>query len=319
MRWGRIALAVVLSVSLFGTLAFAAGTPAGTQIVNQATATYTDQNDVPQTAASNEVITEVSQVCGLTIGPNGTEVSPGQSQEAAPGSTVYFSYTLTNTGNGPDTYKLELVNSTTSDDFDPDSGAVYLDANGNGLVDPGEPQLTSRFGAYGSVSSPTVAADGQIKLIVSYQIPATATDGQATKVNLVGQSQVCTSTTDNDNWNQTTVTEDANVTATKSAAPASTNPGGPITYTISGSNTGNKAAQSVVVTYDSVDHTGILITDTIPDHTTLISSSWSGAPATGFALFSINNGVSWSATVPVMNTVTSTYLHKFANFLLSGV
>ncbi len=297
MRWGRGILLIASFMLLIGVTVLAAGTPAGTQIVNQATATYVDQNGVSQTTASNEVITEVSQVCGLTIVPNGTETSPGQLQEAAPGSTVYFSYTLTNTGNGQDTYKLELVNSS-SDDFDPDSGAVYLDANGNGLVDPGEPQLTTGFGAYGS-ASPTVAADGQIKLIVAYHIPATVTDGQITKVNLVGQSQACTShPVDDDNWNQTTVTEDANVTATKSATPMSVSPGDTITYTISGSNTGNKAAKSVVVTYDGSSHTGILITDVIPAHTSLAAASWSGAPASGFALFSTDNGSTWSATAP---------------------
>jgi trimeric autotransporter adhesin len=309
MRGTRGLLAVVLGAFLLSALVLAAGTPAGTQIKNQATATYADQNGVSQTAASNEVITEVSQVCGITIVPNGTEGSPGQSQEAAPGNTVYFSYTLTNTGNGPDTYKLQLVNSS-SDDFDPSSGSVYLDANGNGLVDPGEAELTSGFGSYGSATG-TVAADGQIKLIVAYNIPATATDAQVTKVNLVGQSQACADNpTDGDagdatdNWNQTTVTEDANVTATKSVTPSSVDPGDTIIYTITGSNTGNKAAKSVVVTYDSTNYTGILITDEIPDHTTLKSGSYSGAPATGYALFSTDNGSTWSATAASMDSVT---------------
>ncbi len=310
MRWGRIALAVVLSASLFGTLAFAAGTPAGTQIVNQATASYTDQNGVSQTAASNEVITEVSQVCGLTILSNGTEETPGQSQEAAPGSTVYFSYTLTNTGNGPDTYKLQLVNSaniglSANDNFDPDSGAVYLDANGNGLVDPGEPQLLSGFAGYGS-DTPTVAADGQIKLIVSYHIPATATNAQVTKVNLVGQSQVCaTHPEDSNNWNQTTVTEDANVTATKSAAPSSVDPNDTITYTISGSNTGNKAAKGQIFTATSTEeldfnddgtgeaHEGILIADDIPTYTAYFAASASGAPASGYPVYYDSDDSTW--------------------------
>jgi uncharacterized repeat protein (TIGR01451 family) len=312
MRWGRIVLAVLLGASLFGTLTFAAGTPAGTQIVNQATATYTDQNDVPQTAASNEVITEVSQVCGLTIGPSGAEATPGQSQEAAPGSTVYFSYTLTNTGNGPDTYKLRLVNST-GDSFNPDSGSVYLDANGNGLVDPGEQQLTTGFSAtYDGNATPTVAADGQIKLIVSYQIPATATTTQVTKVNLVGQSQACaTNPTDGDsgdatdNWNRTTVTEDANVTATKSATPSSVDPSGTITYTISGSNTGNKAAKGQIFTSASTEkldfnnigigqaHEGMLISDDIPSYTSYSASSASGTPVSGYPVYYDSNDNTW--------------------------
>jgi len=307
MRLAKGALLSVLGVFLLGTIVLATGTPAGTQIVNQATATYTDQNGVPQTATSNEVITEVSQVCGLTILPNGTESSPGQSQEAAPGNTVYFSYTLTNTGNGPDTYKLQLVNST-NDDFDPDSGSVYLDTNENGLVDPGEPELTSGIDTgYGS-DSPTVEADGQIKLIVSYHIPTTQSDGDVTKVNLVGQSQACTShPTDTDNWNQTTVTEDANVTATKSVTPTSADPGDTITYKITGSNTGNKAAkgQNLGTTIDSTQHEGILITDKMPGHTVLVDGSWSGAPATGETVFSTDGGTSWTTTPPGdLSTVT---------------
>jgi len=316
MRWGRGVLVAVLSMLLTSASVLAAGTPAGTQIVNQATATYTDQNGVSQTAASNEVITEVSQVCGLTIVPNGTESAPGQSQEAAPGNTVYFSYTLTNTGNGPDTYELQIVNSS-GDDFDPDSGAVYLDTNGNGLVDPGEPQLTSGFGAYGSVS-PTVAADGQIKLIVSYHIPATTTDGQVTKGNLVGQSQACTShPTDDDNWNQTTVTEDANVTATKSATPASVAPSDTITYKIMGSNTGNKAAKGQIFTSGSTEkldfngdgtgeaHEGILISDDIPSHTTYSAGSASGAPAAGYPVYYDSSDSTWKdSEIEVSGTIT---------------
>ncbi|MEN6399690.1 MAG: hypothetical protein ABFC74_04845, partial [Rectinema sp.] len=60
------ALVLVLTLMTFvGLPLFAAGTPAGTQIKNQATAQYKDANGNVQSSTSNEVITIVQQISGV--------------------------------------------------------------------------------------------------------------------------------------------------------------------------------------------------------------------------------------------------------------
>jgi hypothetical protein len=89
-------------------------TPAGTQIQNQASASYIDSAGQPRTTTSNLVVTVVQQVYSFTITPDGTErTSPGQIKAALPGGQVVFNYVVTNTGNGTDTINLNTVQGTT--------------------------------------------------------------------------------------------------------------------------------------------------------------------------------------------------------------
>lgn len=103
-------------------------TAAGTLITNQASATYTDTTGT-KTVQSNVVTTTVQQVASLTIN-NGTTKS------GAAGTQVVFAHSVTNTGNGPDTFALSQTN----------TGALaltgvvfYLDADGNGAADNATP------------------------------------------------------------------------------------------------------------------------------------------------------------------------------------
>src|SRR5262245_6234432 len=90
-----IFMATVLMVS---PRAFAAA-PAGTPIGNQASATYTDASAVSRTVTSNSVVTVVQQVASLSLTAN-------NSKTGAIGGQQYFPHTLTNTGNGADTFTL---------------------------------------------------------------------------------------------------------------------------------------------------------------------------------------------------------------------
>jgi hypothetical protein len=90
-----------------GTTNAHAAPAAGTVIGNQATATYNDAGGAPRTATSNLVTTTVSQVKIFTLTANGART-------AAPGQTVYYPHTITNTGNGVDTYALNARRRRTS-------------------------------------------------------------------------------------------------------------------------------------------------------------------------------------------------------------
>jgi len=143
MRHHPLTHLLALIVTLLG-LAGAAGTPAGTVIENQATfqGVSDDGSGAPFTARSATVQTVVSQVCSLSVLPNGTLIAPGQSVNLLPAETATLHYTLSNTGNAVNTFTLSTTTDRSSA-FTPGDLSVHLDANGNGLVDTDEPAVTS--------------------------------------------------------------------------------------------------------------------------------------------------------------------------------
>jgi hypothetical protein len=193
---------------------------------------------------------------------------------------VIFNYVVTNTGNGTDTINLSLVQDTT-DNFDLLSPAIYLDANCNGNLDPGETAVTSV----------TLGMGQQACVIVRGTIPTSASGGQYGNLNLVGTS--AGGPTDNDNWARALATAQAALTAFKSASPSGpVAPGGTIAYTISGTNVGGSAAYGYPVTVDGTPRNGILIEDTIP--TDLTVTQVSGSAGAGTVRFIYYNGTAWT-------------------------
>ena len=96
------ALALTLLVS---STAKAALTPVDTVIKNQAYVDYKDANgNAMERVLSNEVSTTVSQIAGVDVDP--AEFS----RDGKQGTTVEFASTITNTGNGADTFALAANN-----------------------------------------------------------------------------------------------------------------------------------------------------------------------------------------------------------------
>lgn len=259
-------------------------TPAGTQIQNQASASYIDSAGQPRTTTSNLVVTVVQQVYSFTITPNGAnENSPGQIKAALPGAQVIFNYLVTNTGNGTDTINLSTVQGT-ADDFNLGSPTIYLDANCNGNLDAGETT---------PITSVTLGMGQQACVIVTATIPASATGGQYGNLNLEGYSAGNSSITDTNNWARALATAQAALTAFKSASPTGpVTPGSTITYTISGANVGGSAAYGYPVTVDGTPRNGILIEDIIP--TGLTVTQVSGSAGAGTVRFIYYNGTAWT-------------------------
>lgn len=258
---GALALAAVSG-------AHAAAPPAGASISNQASATYTDGSGVSHTVTSNVVQTTVTQVASVTLTQNGA-------QTATPGGVVYYPHTLTNTGNGSDTFNLTTSN----------TGAFSM-ANVQIFADNGSGQPT------GSpiTSTGALAAGATFKFIVVGTLPATATSGQTNAITVTGTS-VFDGTKTASNTDTTTVTNNAVITLTKVVSASSGAPGsGPYTYTLTYTNTGNSTATSVV------------LSDAIPAGMTYVANSgrWS---VTGNTALSDTGGS--SGTAP--NTLTSTY------------
>ena len=94
MKHTRILALVFLVVAalMLASSAFAQTTPAGTQIRNRASATYQDLSGNTFTTVSNEVITVVLPVYGISILPDDSgetpPVTPALSQNAIGGQTM---------------------------------------------------------------------------------------------------------------------------------------------------------------------------------------------------------------------------------------
>lgn len=284
-----LVLLVLVAVTATGVLAQV--TPAGTQIRNRSAATYEDMNGNGYTATSNEVITIVLPVYGLSILPDDSgetpPVTPAMSQSGLPGMTVYYRYDLTNTGNDDDDFALlpivDLANTTTGTTAA--DVIIYRDLNANGVVDIGEPVL-SAGGASGNTG--TLASGQTISIILAYTVPPTATTGQVAYVGVEGASVGDAAQIDTRNYHRTTVVNDAVLTANLAGVPAVVFQGGQITYTLSGTNVGSNSANGVTV--PSVGLTGVLLYDVIPidpgtGNPLPIFGAPFGAPAGGTVLY----------------------------------
>lgn len=169
---GRTLLACALAWAAPAALAAPAS---GSIIGNQAAATYTDASGNSQSATSNLVQTVVQQVGALAL--TGTTA-----RSAAPGGTAYFAHTLTNNGNGADTFSLALSHGAGTGGLALTDGnvAIYLDADGNGLPDTTTP-LASGTTAF---TTPAIAAGGTYRFVVALTVPGTATVGQTDNVTV---------------------------------------------------------------------------------------------------------------------------------------
>jgi uncharacterized repeat protein (TIGR01451 family) len=179
--------AIVAMMALVATAgqAFAAGTIAGTDITNKATAHYTVGASV-FSVDSNVNTLKVAELVGLTL----------TWQDAAPGVTVsqgdtsrVTTYKLTNTGNGTETFGLTKADAgITGDNFDPAVTAVYLDANANGVYDAGTDTLYAA-----GTNDPTLGPDASTTIFLLSSIPGTGlSDGDKGNVQLTAASKTGT-------------------------------------------------------------------------------------------------------------------------------
>lgn len=175
----RKKLSCVASVSLlaFGAQAAnAAGTLAGTDIVNVATATYDNPGGGPPVEIpSNTVTIKVDELLDVTVAssdPGDIAVDPGATQEVT-------TYQVTNTGNGEEAFTLTADTAKGGDDFDTSNAVIYIDTNNNGVYDAGTDTLYTA----GS-NDPVLDPDESVTVFILSDIPATATDGERAEVEL---------------------------------------------------------------------------------------------------------------------------------------
>ena len=162
MRSLLVGALFMLAVCLPAQGVFALGTPAGTPITNQATATY-NIGATNFSEPSNTTTTLVAEILNVTVtwqDISNINVSAGDTNEV-------LTFLLANTGNGSDSYDLSVLNSPSGPGgFTATLADIYLDTNGSGVYDAGDTQYVL------GTNTPPLAADTDVAVFVLNDIPA---------------------------------------------------------------------------------------------------------------------------------------------------
>jgi len=240
MRWLSVfrcaaPLLVVLALAALVVIpASAQGTTAGTAIGNTATLDYKDGGGTSQpTVTSNSASVTVSQVAAVQAAPTSASGN-GQASE-----TIYYAVTVTNNGNGADTFAL-AASSTSSPAW---TVAIYRDNGaGGGTANDGVHQSGENTVAS---STGSLAPDASFKCFVAVTVPSGAAAGASDTTNLTATSQFDATKKATDTFS--TAVSAAVMTLAKSVDKAQAAPGDTIRYTITYNNTGSAAASTVWV------------------------------------------------------------------------
>lgn len=149
-----LASAIGLSAILPGGVAQAAGVAAGTLISNTATASY-DVGGTPEQVSSNTVTITVDELLDVAV----ASLDAANVPLGASGAALTFQ--ITNTGNGPEAFAVDIDAALAGDDFNPTVAALAYDSNGNGSYDAGTDTLLTA----GS-NTPSIAAGNSLKVFV---------------------------------------------------------------------------------------------------------------------------------------------------------
>ncbi len=207
VRW--IAVAAVL---LGGVVEVrATGTPAGTLVTARASVSYTGPNGTPGNVMSPDAMVMIGQVAGV-------DVEPPRSSLGAAGTSVIFPHTLTNVGNGSDTFVL------TATSLDGWPIRMVLDVNGSGTEDVGDTPI---------VGPVALNADAVAQILVVLDIPLAApVRAPQPAVTLTATSQFDAGVTDSLTDDLGVTPPVPTVTLNKTVDVASAVAGDILTYTI---------------------------------------------------------------------------------------
>ncbi len=269
-------LLAVLAALALPSQAEAAGTRAGSTISNTASASF-DTGGGTTTIDSNRVDLLVDELLDVTVASNNPADVP-----TTPGATAQvLSFSVTNNGNGVESFRLSTVANVGGDDYDPTVTQLYID-NGDGVFDPATDTLYIP-----GANDPELEPDESVTIFVIATTPGSVVDGNRGIVSLIaaavtgtgapgtafpgqgegGGDAVVGATGADGTDNGAFVVSAATVTLVKSAVvtnplgTADPIPGATITYTI------------VATVAGSGSVSGLAITDNIPANTSYVASS----------------------------------------------
>jgi uncharacterized repeat protein (TIGR01451 family) len=186
LRSSRLIVAAAAFVLLgsWANKALAVGGPAGTSIDNAAPVTY-QVGAVNATATSNTSSVMVAEILDVvvTLQTPSVPVLAGATQRA-------MLFRVSNTGNGAETFRLQMTSVLGGDEFDPTAAApsIYFDSDASGDLSPGDVPYTA-----GS-NDPVLNADAFVTVLVINDIPGGVTDGNRGFSRLTATSRTGTGT-----------------------------------------------------------------------------------------------------------------------------
>lgn len=172
----RMALLLLASVV---PAVHAAGTAAGTDITNTASATFTDPGGSPVTVSSNTTTLKVDEVLDVTIVAN----DASNVAVTTPDTDAPLSFTVTNTGNGSEFFSLSVNNALGGDQFDPVNTRLYLD-DGDGILEIGAGDTLYVAGS----NDPALAADASRIVFMVNDMPAGRSNSDVARVELLAEA-----------------------------------------------------------------------------------------------------------------------------------
>ena len=173
-------IASVLLVS--GNAAHGAGTPVGTVIENTASISFDLAGSTTTVQTNTTSLTVVERVDVIVT------LQSGQVLVAANDTDRALLFTLTNSGNGSESFTLSIDNTDASDDFDPvaSGSGIYFDTDGSGDFTVGDQEYVA------GTNDPVLAADQAIDVFLVNNIPGTVANGDVGRSRIVAISNTGT-------------------------------------------------------------------------------------------------------------------------------
>jgi hypothetical protein len=320
----RVLLALA-ALCLWAAPALGQTTTGGTQIQNQASATYSDGTN-NYSVNSNTVTVTVANVAGLTITPDGGSVPTVVSGQTG----VDFTFTVTNSSNFATQVRFPASGAGIVTQGSITVTQAVIDVNGNG-IDGGDIDIFSNGSAvlYPS-ASPYLARNASFNVVVRVSVSAAAAAGSTIGVTLGDASGDNVASNGSAAEVRTSVPSGVTLTGSESEAVGSitssvendaqlrlnlTAPAGPValgssvTYTWSVENAGARDVTARTLTNAPAgSQTGVFVIAPVPARTTFASVT---PPAGVTVLYSTSalttdpvTGAVWTTAAPPPGSVT---------------
>ncbi|HUV37179.1 MAG TPA: OmpA family protein [Patescibacteria group bacterium] len=245
--WLGLSLWLFVRIISLPTPAYGEIPPAGAVISSQSLATY-QENGRELSVVSNEVSLYVTPVHGAVLVPDGTPDAPAAVGRAFSGEISIFPYILSNPGNTEDSYTLEAIPVAPSS-FVPASVLVYLDVDGDSLIDPGEGVVTE---------VDPLGIGESVHLVLAAELPAGLAGGETAHLDLTARSRADSTVFDGGNVVRIIARDEARIALSLVPDVTDVLPGEDVTYTIAFSNVGERGATDVYIT-DFIDLNGMCV------------------------------------------------------------
>jgi len=230
-----------------------AGTASGSAVVNQASINYSSGTSNVTIQTNGDTLL-VSTLAGIDLTTTATP------QSGNPGDQIVYAFTAINNGNANDTINLT---STSTQGL---TWNIWVDANGDGIPGNQGDYLITDTNGDGKLDTGVLAQNGTIHLLAVATIPVGSANGTTDTVTITATSATTPAMTDTLSITTTVKAPVISVvkgvtsiqapgggavctpTDTTNGSPCKVYPGSVLTYTVTGSNTGNGNATSVVFT-----------------------------------------------------------------------